>query len=143
MSSTLKNNAYHILGLDTSASEKDILKRSKEVINRLKADDSLTMIWILGCSKIPDGGRSKRCFATAPSSQKTDQRIFLWFQIADGIDEQVLGLFKLKDYLNAIRVWENASEGQSTKALFIKRISLFCIVLCSPPRITKHIYTVL
>ena len=74
---------------------------------------------------------------------KTDQRIFLWFQIADGIDEQVLGLFKLKDYLNAIRVWENASEGQSTKALFIKRISLFCIVLCSPPRITKHIYTVL
>ena len=40
MSNTLKNNAYHILGLDVSASEKDISKRSKEILNRLLADDT-------------------------------------------------------------------------------------------------------
>ncbi|MBA3047894.1 hypothetical protein KJ863_01360 [Patescibacteria group bacterium] len=39
MSNALKNNAYHILGLDTTASQKDILKRSKEIIKRLKIDD--------------------------------------------------------------------------------------------------------
>ena len=37
---SLKNNAYHILGLDTSASEKELLKRSKEIINRIKIDDT-------------------------------------------------------------------------------------------------------
>lgn len=39
MTTILRNNAYHILGLDISASEKDVLKRSKEIINRLKVDD--------------------------------------------------------------------------------------------------------
>ena len=48
MSQTLKNNAYHILGLDTSASEKDILKRSKEIINRIKADENPTYEFDIG-----------------------------------------------------------------------------------------------
>ena len=39
MQYTLKNNAYNILGLDTTANERDILRRSKEIINRLKIDD--------------------------------------------------------------------------------------------------------
>lgn len=39
MMQTLKNNSYHVLGLDTSASQREILKRSKEIVNRLKIDD--------------------------------------------------------------------------------------------------------
>jgi len=39
MVNLIQNNAYRILGLDTNTSQKLILKRSKEIINRLKIDD--------------------------------------------------------------------------------------------------------
>src|SRR3989344_2992647 len=132
MSSTLKNNAYHILGLDTSASEKDILKRSKEVINRLKADDSPNYDLDIGVfENFRTEDAVKDALQRLQAPKKRIKEYFFWFQIADGIDEQVLGLFKLKDYLNAIRTWENASEGQSTKALFYKKnlAILYCLVL--------------
>jgi len=63
--------------------------------------------------------------------KKRIKEYFFWFQIADSVDEQVLGLFKLKDYLNAIRTWQDASEGQSTKAFFYKKnlAILYCLVL--------------
>jgi len=132
MSSTLKNNAYHILGLDTSASEKDILKRSKEVINRLKADDSPNYDLDIGVFEdFRTEDTVKDALQRLQAPKKRIKEYFFWLQIADGIDEQVLGLFKLKDYLNAIRTWENASEGQSTKALFYKKnlAILYCLVL--------------
>ena len=40
MSKTLfTENAYNVLGLDSSASEKEILKRSREIENLLKIDE--------------------------------------------------------------------------------------------------------
>lgn len=132
MTTTLKNNAYHILGLDTSASEKDILKRSKEIINRLKADDDPIYDIDLGLFedfRTEDGVKDALQRLQAP--KKRIKEYFFWFQIADSIDEQVLGLFKIKDYLNAIRTWENASDGQGTKAFFYKKnlAILYCLVL--------------
>jgi len=132
MTTTLKNNAYHILGLDTSANEKDILKRSKEIINRLKADDNPSYDIDLGLFEdFRTEDRVKDSLQRLQAPKKRIKEYFFWFQIADSIDEQVLGLFKIKDYLNAIRIWENASEGQSTKAFFYKKnlAILYCLVL--------------
>lgn len=132
MSHTLKNNAYHILGLDTSASEKDILKRSKEIINRLKADDTPDYDLDIG---LFEGFRTEDAVKDAlqrlQAPKKRIREYFFWFQISDSVDEQVLGLLKLKDYLNAIRTLENASEGQNTKAFFYKKnlAILYCLVL--------------
>ena len=39
MSNSIEHNAYRIFGLDVSANQKDILKRYKEISNRLKIDD--------------------------------------------------------------------------------------------------------
>ena len=36
MANAIQNNSYRILGLETSVSQKDILRRYKEIINRLK-----------------------------------------------------------------------------------------------------------
>jgi len=132
MSQTLKNNAYHILGLDTSASEKDILKRSKEIINRLRVDDTPDYDLDIG---VFEGFRTEDAVKDAlqrlQAPKKRIKEYFFWFQIADGVDEQVLGLLKLKDYLNAIRTWQDASEGQSTKAFFYKKnlAILYCLAL--------------
>lgn len=132
MSTTFKNNAYHVLGLDTSASERDITKRSKEIINRLRADDTPEYdidIRLFKDFRTEDAVKDALQRLQAP--KKRIKEYFFWFQIVDGIDEQVLGLLKQKDYLNAIRTWQNAAEGQSTKAFFYKKnlAILYCLVL--------------
>ena len=132
MSQTIKNNAYHILGLDTSASERDTLKRSKEIINRLRVDDTPDYdldIGVFENFRTEDAVRDALQRLQAP--KKRIKEYFFWFQIADGVDEQVLGLLKLKDYLNAIRIWQDASDGQSTKAFFYKKnlAILYCLAL--------------
>lgn len=132
MSSTLKNNAYHILGLDTSASERDILKRSKEIINRLKSDDLPSYDLDIGLfENFRTEDSVKDALQRLQASKKQIKEYFFWFQIADSIDEKVLGLFKTKDYLNAIKTWQNASSGQSTKAFFYKKnlAILYCLIL--------------
>ncbi|MFA5119480.1 MAG: hypothetical protein WC695_11645 [Candidatus Omnitrophota bacterium] len=132
MSHTLKNNAYHILGLDTSAGERDVLKRSKEIINRLRVDDTPDYDLDIG---VFEGFRTEDAVKDAlqrlQAPKKRIKEYFFWFQIADGVDEQVLGLLKIKDYLNAIRTWQNASEGQSTKSFFYKKnlAILYCLAL--------------
>ncbi len=39
MPNSLKNNGYHILGLDTSASQKDIVKRARDLTKFIQIDD--------------------------------------------------------------------------------------------------------
>lgn len=132
MSYTLKNNAYHILGLDISASEKDILKRSKEIINRLRADDIHGYDLDIGLFKdFRTEDAVKDALQRLQAPKKKLKEYFFWIQIADSIDEQALGLLQKKDYLNAVRVWQKAAEGQSTKAFFYKKnlAILYCLIL--------------
>lgn len=132
MSYTLKNNAYHILGLDVSASEKDILKRSKEIINRLRAGDVPDYDSDIGLFKdFRTEDAVKDALQRLQAPKKKLKEYFFWIQIADSIDEQALGLLQKKDYLNAVRVWQKAAEGQSTKAFFYKKnlAILYCLML--------------
>ncbi len=132
MSQTLKNNAYHILGLDTSASEKDILKRSKEIINRIKADENPTYEFDIGLFEdFRTEDAVKNALQELQAPKKRIKNYFFWFQIADSIDEKALNFLKLKDFLNAIQIWQDASEGQGTKAFFYKKnlAILYCLML--------------
>ncbi|MFZ1736235.1 MAG: hypothetical protein WAU31_04845, partial [Candidatus Moraniibacteriota bacterium] len=122
MEITLKNNAYHILGLDTSASEADILKRSKEIINRLRVDNipkydlDIDLFENFRNEKI-----IKDALQRLQLSKKRIREYFFWFQIADGIDEQALKLVKSKDYKAAVQVWKVASQEETTKAYLYKK----------------------
>jgi hypothetical protein len=122
MSYTLKNNAYHILGLDTTASEKDILKRSKEIINRLKIDDLPEYDLDI---ELFENFRTEEAVKNAIQKLQTPKKrireYFFWFQFADSVDEEVLGFIKKKDYSNAVRIWRNAAEGNSAKALVYRK----------------------
>lgn len=138
--STLKNNAYHILGLDTLASEKEILKRSKEIINRIKSGDCPEYdldIALFNDFRTEESVRNAQQKLLAPKKRIIDY--FFWYQISDSIDEQVIRLFKLKDYLNAIRIWQGSSEGETTKAFFYKKnlAVLYCLVLSAE---NDHVY---
>jgi len=132
MSNTLKNNAYHILGLDVSASEKDISKRSKEILNRLLADDSPEYDLDIGMfSDFRTEDSVKDALQRLQSQKKKIKEYFFWLQIADSVDEQVLKFLKTKDYSNAIKTWQNVSDGDGTKNLLYKKnlAILYCLVL--------------
>jgi len=132
MSNILKNNAYHILGLDTTASQKDIFKRSKEIINRLKIDDLPEYNLDVGLfNDFRTEEAAKEAIQKLQMPKKRIKEYFFWFQIADSIDEQALGLLKSKDFENALRVWENVAEKGGTKSYFYKKnlAILYCLLL--------------
>lgn len=132
MSQTLKNNSYHILGLDTSASQREVLKRSKEIINRLKIDDHPA--YDLD-SDVFENFRTEESVKEAVQKLSTPKKrikeYFFWFQIADSVDEQAAGLLKNKDYAEASRAWEHNSEKDTAKAFLYKKnlAILHCLLL--------------
>jgi tetratricopeptide (TPR) repeat protein len=132
MSNLLKNNAYHILGLDASAAQRDIQKRSKEIIKFLQIDDTPEYDLDLG---VFDNFRTEESVKEAvqklTSPKKQIKDYFFWFRIEDEVDEQAVGILRKKDPEGAIRVWEHHSDGDSTKAMFYKKnlALLYCILL--------------
>lgn len=132
MPSLFKYNSYHILGLDTSASQKDALKRSKEIINRLKIDDYPEYDIDTGLFKnLRTEELVKDAVQRLQNPKKRIKEYFFWFQLMDSVDEQAIGLFRKKDYLNAVRIWQNASDSDTSKAYFYKKnlAILYCLLL--------------
>lgn len=132
MLSLFANNSYQLLGLDVSASEKDILKRSKEIINRLKIDDYPEYendISVFG--KLRSEDSIKNALQKLQSPKSKIKEYFFWFNISDEIDKRALRLIQERNYLNAAHVWENAIEiKKNDSILYQKNIAiLYCLML--------------
>src|SRR3989344_7978067 len=132
MSNLLKNNAYHILGLDTSAAQRDVQKRAKEIVKFLQIEDTPEYDLDLGAFdnfRTEDAVKDAVQKLTSPKKQIKDY--FFWFHIADEVDEQAVGILRKNDPESAARVWEHHAEGSSTKALFYKKnlALLYCLLL--------------
>jgi len=132
MPNLIVHNAYRIFGLDNSANQKDILKRYKEIINRLKIEDYPQYDLDL------DFDEKFRTEETVNEALKRLQNVknniieyFFWFQISDTIDEEALNYLKEKDYTKAIQTWQNASEINNSTSLFYKKnlALLYCLTL--------------
>lgn len=132
MSNLLKNNAYHILGLDTSAAQRDVQKRAKDIVKFLQIDDTPEYDLDL---RVFDDFRTEHAVKDAvqklTSPRKQIKDYFFWFYISDEVDEQALGILRKKNPEEAIRIWGNNSDGDSTKAMFYKKnlALLYCILL--------------
>ena len=135
MSNLIADNAYRILGLDSSTNQKDVLKRYKEIINRLKIDDYPEYDTDIN---LPDKFRTEE---SVNDSLKRLQNIknnlneyFFWFNIADTIDENSFDCLQHDDsasYDKAIQIWKNASDIENSVGLHYKKnlTLLYCMML--------------
>jgi hypothetical protein len=132
MSDILKLNAFHVLGLDTSANEKDILKRSRDIINRLKIDDLPIYDLDVGLfENFRTVVTVKDALQRLQTARKRIKEYFFWFQISDAVDVEASECLKKQDYTGAMHIWEDASSKGGAKSFFYKRnlAILYCLGL--------------
>lgn len=127
----LKDNAYHILGLDTSAGQKEISKRSKEILTRLKIEDvpeyELDLNFFEG---FRNEDAVKKAVANLSAPKKQIKEYFFWLQIADSVDEEAVALFRKGKYADAASIWKEHSADDSTKSLLYKKnLAIFITIL--------------
>ena len=134
------HNAYRILGLGSSSSQRDILKRYREITVRLKIDDcprydlDLDLDLDLGLSDslrtgIHAGDALKKL--QNPKSRITEY--FFWFDISDDIDEEAFE-YLLHDPIQfdrAAQIWKRHLDTGAFAALIYKKniAILYCLSL--------------
>jgi hypothetical protein len=135
MSNFLINNAYRILGLDGSANQKTILKRSKEIINRLNIDDYPEYDLDIDLSEKFRTEESVNDALKRLQNMKNNlHEYFFWFNVADTVDEDASNYLQYGDSTsidNAIEVWKNASNTENSTGLYYKKnlSLLYCLML--------------
>lgn len=127
----LKDNAYHILGLDTSASQKEISKRSKEILTRLKIDDVPEYDIDLDFFKdFRNENSVKNAVTNLSTPKKQIKEYFFWLQIADSVDEEAVNYFRNGKFGEAAKVWKEHSQTDTIKSLLYKKnLAIFITIL--------------
>jgi hypothetical protein len=119
MSPLFSCNAYSVLGLDSSASRRAISRRSKEIVHRLKNDE--TPEYKTDIATIIKTDRSEASVKDAvrrlSSPVKRINEYFFWFEIENDADEKDLDLLRDNQYDEAINNWKYRAE----KSLTAKR----------------------
>jgi hypothetical protein len=132
MAHAIENNAYRILGLDTTADQKEIMKRYKEIVNRLKIDDHPEYeIDIKLPEKLRNESNVNDALKRLQSQKNNLKEYFFWFQIKDNVDEKALKLMKNNDFTGAIQTWKGASKNNNSVSYMYKKnlAILYCLLL--------------
>ena len=132
MTASFINNAFHVLGLDGTATIKRAIQRGNEITQRLKIDD---------CPPYPgdllqaDAFRNEQAVKEALrllQSPKTRLReYFFWFRISDINDKAAAALIARGDYNAAVDTWAAAAKSNSQASYAYKRnlaIALLAVI---------------
>jgi len=122
MTTSLKDNAYHVLGLTGTATAKQILQRSNEIVHRLKIDDVAEYdLDIPAFENYRTEESVKDALRRLQAPKARLREYFFWFRIADDIDKNAADHLAQRDFDNAIAVWQAACDEQSNGAFTHKR----------------------
>lgn len=122
MTNVLINNAYNILGLDNAASEKEILKRSRDIPNLLRIDEPPEYDSDIGAVKgLRTEHSVKDALQNLSDPKKRIKEYFFWFDVQDSIDEDALSNIRAKEYSKAIKIWNEGLEGNGSRIFFYKK----------------------
>lgn len=131
MTNALRDNAYHILGLDSTANQRDISKRSKEIINCLKIDEIPRYDSDLNLfENFRSEASTKQAQQNLSAPGKRIKEYFFWFQILNVGDQQATELLKNKNYPQAIHALKQYLEKNGEISVSQKNLAiLYCLLL--------------
>ena len=122
MASLFRDNAYNVLGLDTSASQKEINRRSKEIVNLLRIDEQSEYETDLSITKPTRTEHSvKEAVQKLSSPTKRIQEYFFWFDVHNDSGEKALKLLRSNKLDEAIEVWTEDSSKESATGFVAKK----------------------
>ena len=137
MSNPIRHNAYRILGFDNNASQRDVVRRHREIINRIKIDDHPKYALDLN---LPDSFRTGDSVEDALKKLQNRRNnlteYFFWFSISDTVDEDAFEHLQYGDaasYGHAIQIWKDNSLTENSAGLSYKRnlAILYCLYMFS------------
>ncbi len=131
MTNPIQNNAYRLLGLDITASQKEILKRYKEIINRLKIDDypEYDIDYCLP-KKFRNENSVNDAFKQLQSQKNNVKEYFFWFQINDKLDETAWKYVTEQKIFTAIKTWKSGFKNTNSTSYFYKKnVAILCCIL--------------
>lgn len=116
------DNAYNVLGLDTSASQKEITKRAKDIINLLRIDEHSEYKTDFAFAKVKrEEGKVKEAVQRLSSPTKRIQEYFFWFDVENDNDEKALKLLRSDDVDGAINIWETEGAKETANGFVAKK----------------------
>lgn len=141
MANLFRDNAYNVLGLDISAAQKEINKRSKEIVNLLRIDEESvyeTDISVAKPKRTED--TVKEAVQKLSSPTKKIQEYFFWFDIESDSDEKALKLLHAGSIDEAIQVWEQDSSKETATGFVAKKnLAILASVLLVEKGQKKHL----
>lgn len=122
MASLFLENAYNVLGLDTSASQKEITKRAKDIINLLRIDEHSEYETDLAFAKVSrKEGNVKEAVQRLSSPTKRIKEYFFWFDVENDVDEKALKLLQSNDIESAVSLWESEANKETASGFVAKK----------------------
>ena len=132
MKNLIENNAYRVLGLDVTVNQKDILRRYKEIINRLKIEDVPKYDLDIN---LPINFRDEEAVNNAlrdlQNQRNNIKEFFFWFQISNKDDKKFLGYITREEYNSAIKFLKELAKTDAPSSFFYKKnlAILYCLLL--------------
>jgi len=141
MTNLFRDNAYNVLGLDISAGQKEINKRSKEIINLLRIDEGSEYETDISLTEPKRTELSvKEAVQKLSSPTKKIQEYFFWFDIESDNDEKALKLLQAGSIDDAIQVWEQDSSKETATGFVAKKnLAILASVLLVEKGQKKHL----
>ncbi len=133
MSYSLVKNAYLLSGLNTDASQREVMRRVNEISSLLKINEPPKYENdILCCENFRTEESIKNIVHHLSSPKKKIIEYFFWFNINDDIDERAYGHIKQSNYIKAIEMWSETSQASndSKSEHYKKNLAiLYCLLM--------------
>lgn len=141
MANLFRDNAYNVLGLDISAPQKEINKRSKEIANLLKIDEESVYETDLEVAKPKRTENTvKEAVQKLSSPTKKIQEYFFWFDIETDTDENALKYLQQGKIDEAIDLWsKDADKETATGFVSKKNLAILSSILLVDKGSKKHL----
>lgn len=116
MSKLFSHNAYNILGLDSSAMQKEITRQAKKLAATLGIEEDVRLANDIDaiCKPARTEIAVKHAAERLNSPTKRIQEYFFWFEIDTKDDEHALDLLRANRYDEALELWQTRTDKNPT-----------------------------